>query len=123
MAKKIGRPKGSLNKRTLDYLEVLAYEDFDPAQALIHCYRESLGTWEQMKKDHRGTILPEDAHRYLKIAADAAKDLAGYAYPRLKAIEQKITNPLDGMTPEQKLEALKQAVALLEVQVHGPKAT
>ncbi len=52
-----------------------------------------------------------------------AKDIAGYVYPKLKSIEQSTNDPTKDMTPEQRLEAMKHAVAMLEMQVKsGPGA-
>ncbi len=65
----------------------------------------------------------DNAHKYLKIAGDMAKDIAGYVYPKLKSIEQSTNDPTKDMTPEQRLEAMKHAVAMLEMQVKsGPGA-
>lgn len=47
----------------------------------------------------------------------AAKEAAKYLYPHRKSIEHKSDEPLNGMSPLQKLEALRQAVLLLESQV------
>lgn len=122
---KIGRPKGSLNKRTLDYLEVLEYECFDAAAAMIHCYREAIGVWDKTKKecDQTKKPIPEEAAKYLKIASDNVKEIACYAYPRLKAIERKNFNPLEGMTPEQTLEALEKAAAILKIEMSNGKSS
>lgn len=122
---------------------MLEAEGFDPAKALIEIYREARKVYdnygiiydaicdaheERAREKGLVNIPPEDkAEKYLKIAMDAAKDLAGYAYPKLKAIERPNPGLLDGMTPAQTLEAMKQAVQVLELQVQaeasGPKPT
>lgn len=117
-------------------MAVLEAEDFDPAKALIECYREAKKTYDnygiiyeaisearERQNDATGQFAApteDNAHKYLKIAADIAKDLASYAYPKLKQIEQKKADHLKDMTPEQKLEAMKHAVAALEAQVKKP---
>ena len=124
-----GRPPGARNKRTVEFMATLEREGFDPAMALIECYREARKTY-----DNYGTIYdaicdantqkgqhfapPEDrADKYLKIAADIAKDLASYAYPKLKSIEKKDDNHLKDMSPTQRLEAMRHAVQMLELQI------
>lgn len=125
-----GRPPGSHNKRTIEFMRVLEAEGFDPAKALIECYREAKKTYDNygliydaiadartLKNDSDGSFAApaeDNAHKYLKIAADIAKDLASYAYPKLKAIEQQRVNPTQDMTLEQKLEAAKIMVRILE---------
>lgn len=127
-----GRPPGARNKRTVEFLDVLEAEGFDPARALIELYREARKVYdnygtiydaicdareEKARETGLINVPPEDkADKYLKIAMDAAKELASYAYPRLKAIEKATISPLDGMTAAQKLEAFKQAIPLLEAQ-------
>lgn len=128
-----GRPKGSVNKRTQDFRAVLEAHDFCPVSAMIECYREAKKTYDnygliydaitdarEKDQDSTGTYhapLEDHAHKYLKIAGDMAKDISSYTYPKLKAIEQKKSGPLDGMDPEQRLEAMKCAVAIAEAQI------
>lgn len=134
-----GRQVGSLNKRSKDFISVLEKHNFCPATALVECYRDAKRVYdsygiiydaiveakeEQCREKGYQAVPPEDnAHKYLKIAADIAKDLSGYAYPKLKAIEQTKDDALAGMSPEQRLEAMKHAVQMLELQIkrgNGP---
>lgn len=124
-----GRPKGSINKRSQNFYDVLERENFCPASALIEIYREAKKTYDNYAtiydaiveaKDAKGldaSPVEDKADKYLKIALDAAKDLASYSFPKLKAIEQQKNNPLEGMTPDQKLEAMRHAVSVLELEV------
>jgi hypothetical protein len=114
-------------------MRVLEAEGFDPARALIECYKEARKTYDNYGviydaicdarvalNDENGTFAapPEDkADKYLKIAADIAKDLASYAYPKLKAIEQQRVSSTDEMTSAQKLEAARLMVKILEQEV------
>ena len=104
-----GRTPGTLNKRTLEFKQTLEKHNFNPAEALLELYAKAQEGMEYGNREERPI--------YLKIAADLVKEIAAYSYPRLKAVEVKRENQLEGMTPEQKLEAMKQAVALLESQV------
>lgn len=127
-----GRPKGSRSKRTLAFIEVLEDHGFCPVTAMIECYREAKKTY-----DNYGTIydaisrarsinnsntgdysapLTDEAHKYLKIAGDMAKDIASYTYPKLKSIEQSKPSPLEGLTQTDQIKFLKQALNLLEQQ-------
>ena len=114
-----GRPPGSLNKRSQDVMAVLERNEFCPASKFIELYGIALAQFtEELEKESSGRISPMEssAAKYLKIACDQVSSLAGYAYPRLKTIEQVTAGPLDGMNVHEKLEALKQAVQMLEAQ-------
>jgi len=109
----VGRPKGSINKRSAEFLSILEEENFDAARAMISFCRKA----EQDYEEARGT---EDAPKYLKIASDMAKELATYSYPKLKAIEKTQHDPLKDLTPQQRLELMEQAVKLFKLELHGP---
>lgn len=123
-----GRPAGARGKRTYEALAILEKNNFDPIQTLIDCCKEAKKTYDNYAtiydaiceaKEASGNPFPveDKADRYLKIAVDAAKEIASYAYPKLKSIEHQKDNPLKDMTPEQRLEAMKHAVNLLEGQI------
>lgn len=109
-----GRPIGSLNKRTSELISKLEEANFDPAGELIDCYAEARKAYKKLGSD--------DGLGYLKIASDIAKDLAGFCYPKIKAVEQIKGNILDGMSSHDKLEAMKQAVAMMESQVKADES-
>jgi len=128
-----GKPVGALNRRTAQALAILEKQNFCPVSALVECYRDAKKVYdnygiiydaileakeEQAREKGYAPIPPEDkADKYLKIAADIAKDLTSYAYPKLKAIEQSGSNPTADMTPEEKLEAARLMVKALEMEV------
>ncbi len=109
-----GRRKGIPNKRTKEFLEVLAEQNFCPARALVRTYRKAMKQYmvfdqvvDRMTEALEGedpveitrTIraaqtLGYSAPTYLSIAENAAKELMNYTYPKRKAIEFK--NPGDG---------------------------
>jgi hypothetical protein len=114
-----GRAPGSLNKRTVEFIEVLAAKKFNVPTAMLEIYAIALQRFtEELEKQDSGAISPMEsqAPKYLKMCADLLIAMSGYAYPKLKAIEQKKDNPLDGMSPQEKLEAMKHAVAMLEIE-------
>lgn len=74
---------------------------------------------EHSEKEANGTIslMESKADAYLKMYIQVGAHISKFRYPQLKAVEVTKTGALEGMTPEQKLEAMKQAVAMLEAQV------
>lgn len=136
----LGRPIGSRNKRTIEFLEVLEENGFCAATALMDCYKEAKKTYDNYgliydaiseardDKNHEtgqfAAPTEDHAHKYLKIAADIAKELASYSYPKLKAIEQRRVNGTEGMSIEEKLEAARLMVQVLEREVKNePQST
>ena len=103
-----GRPKGSPDKRTLKFQEVLEANGYNPALALLELQREAYQNYQ------RGD---DKAQAYFKDACNLAMDIAGYVFAKPKAIEITTNNAMEGMTPEQRLEAMKQAVLMLEREV------
>lgn len=129
----LGRPKGALNKRSDEFRIILEKHNFCPVTAMMEVYTEAKKTYDnygtiyaaiadarQSQNDRDGSMAApteDNAHKYLKIAGDMAKDIAGYVYPKLKSIEHQANDPTRDMSPEQRLEAMKHAVAMLEMQV------
>ncbi len=71
-------------------------------------------------------IYKEAQERYLKggqnlkalsIALDAASEIASYCFPKLKSIEHTKVNALSGMSAQEKLQALKDAQTILELEI------
>lgn len=114
MPKKPGRPKGSLNKRTQEFLDILNDNGFEPAQSAIDCYDKAIENYQECCKKPHGKNL---AAKFLKMATDIALDLCSYSYAKIKSIEHVKSDPLADMTPQQRLEALKNAVALTEAEI------
>ncbi len=119
--KKLGGKKvGTLNSRSKEFMAVLEQRNFCPASAMMDIFKISMERFvQETQKEDSGQISPmeSNAAKYLKIAAEEANNLASYAYPKMKAIERTPLSPLDGMTPEQKLEAAKTAVKMLELKI------
>jgi hypothetical protein len=97
-----GRPKGSLNARTVDLLEISQRLDCNPFEVLIHFAKgdfEALG-YEKHKirvtkdggTEMELTIAPELRQR-------SAKDACEYLFPKRKAIEHTFDNSM----PDDKL--------------------
>lgn len=105
-----GRPKGSVNNRTRHFREVLEERGFDIAEAFLDIRDEAAKFFLENRTD------PIGGPQALKILLDVTNDIASYALPKLKSIELH-SNPLDGLSNQDKLEALRDAVAILEDQV------
>lgn len=134
--------KGIPNRRTTDFLSVLEARGFCAATAMIDIYEEAKSTYENYAIIHEAIKGARDqanhetgqfaaptedkAHQYLKIAADMAKELASYSYPKRKAIEtipaidQSIkaeqANELLKMDDKQMLEFMREKLRLIASQ-------
>ena len=121
-----GRPKGLPNKRTADFLDVLAKHNFCPATAMIETYNEAFTIYKsystiyaairQAKSNDAGYDVPleDKCDKYLKIAGDMAKEISSYAYPKRKAIETTVDQAvldaiksLEGKTDQELLAILR----------------
>lgn len=108
-----GRPKGAVNNRTREFQEILAARGFNLGEALCDIYFEAIEYFEYSKTD------PIAGPPALRLVLDAAKELGAYSQPKLKSIELSKSSSLEGMSPQEKLIAMKQAVAMLEAEVLG----
>lgn len=79
-----GRIKGSKNKRSLEFQEALDRHNFNPAEALFDLYTKAM-----VGVDHGNR---NEKPLYLKIAADLAKEMASYVYPKLRSVEHIDSN-------------------------------
>lgn len=82
-AKPPGRVKGSKNKRTVEFMQALERNNFDPAEALMYCFRQSRAIFEARKRKGNlaGALVAMDR------MIDVSSELAQFAYPKKKAIE------------------------------------
>jgi hypothetical protein len=97
-----GRRKGTPNRATLEFKEVLAKHNFCPASAMIEIYTEAKKIYDsystiyaaivEAKSNEQGypAVVDDKADKYLKIAGDMAREMASYMYPKRKAIETSI---------------------------------
>lgn len=121
-----GRAKGTPNKRTLQFTEVLEKHNFCAASAMIEIYQEAKKIYagyakiyeaiQRAKSIEAGFDVPleDKADKYLRIAGDMACEISSYAYPKRKAVEQTIDPKLletlkemEGKTNEELLDILK----------------
>lgn len=119
-----GRVAGVPNQRTKTIEETALRLKCDPFEVLLHVAN---GDWKALGYDTSVIIKSSaDGSTYMEytitpeLRVQAAKDACSYLYAKKKSIEHVTTNPLDGMTAEQKLEAMKQAVKLMEREVAEP---
>lgn len=116
MGSRLGKPN-----RNTALVELICQErKFSSIDAMITTAEIALEKFvEHADKEATGRYSPMEskASEYLKLYATIAMHISKFRYPMLKAIEHTRPDPLEGMTPEQRLEAMKQAVLMLEAQV------
>ena len=78
-----GRKKGTPNKKTVEFQATLEKYNFNPAEALIHCYKEAQKIFDIRKQRNNlvGALVALDR------MDSTAATLSQYAYPKRKAIE------------------------------------
>lgn len=103
-----GRTVGTPNKRTVAFYQSILESDFDAAKAILNVHNEALKSLEYCNREER--VM------YLGIMLKAASEIAQYCYPKLKSIEHKKENQMDGMSIEEKLQVMRKAVAMLELE-------
>lgn len=127
-----GKPKGAKSHRTIEFEMVLAKHNFCPATAMIEIFEEAKKVYMsygviyqaicEAKANELGYPAPveDKADKYLKIAADMAKEISSYAFPKRKAIDMNVSQAvldqvkiLEQKTPEELL-ALMQETVLIE---------
>ncbi len=100
-----GRKKGTPNKRTQEFIDVLERRKFSPADALVDIFRKASKQFHQYDKlvegvleaarngdgiepsQVRGLFDSDEKIQYLEIARKVATDLMQYRFPKRKAIE------------------------------------
>ena len=100
------------------FWQTINEKGFNPAQELINNYKIAMESFiheQEQMANHTLSPMEGKAHVYLKMAQDAASQLASYAYPKLKSMELSQSNQLNDMTKEQKIEMLKSALEQLEM--------
>ena len=115
-----GRQKGAINLRTRHAQEVLARLDFNPIAAMAEIYKISMQKFiEELDAEDSGRIsrMESNAAKYLGHALQSAGQLAPYVYPKLKSVEHVRTSDVQTMSPKERLEAMKNAVKVLEQQI------
>lgn len=116
-----GRPKGSKNKRTRQAEEIMSCFRLDPLEMLMMVVNydwKGLGyECETRTAFTAAGIEFEEPVISLSDRVSAAKEAVKYRYSALKSIEYTAADPLENLTPEEKLKALKMAAKLLEESI------
>lgn len=111
-----GRPKGSLNARTVDLLEISQRLECNPFEVLIHFAKGDYGALgyekDQIKVTGKGetvselTISPELRQR-------SAKDACEYLFPKRKAVEHSFNQDMpDDQLIEETAKLLREVGAI-----------
>src|ERR1035438_6990333 len=92
-----GRPAGSLSKRSQAFLDTLQESGINPVKVLLDALKNAHENYDNCpfeKKDVWNSQIIQIAEKMLP-----------YIFPKLSSIEVKGDNPLDNMSPSEKLEA------------------
>jgi hypothetical protein len=101
-----GRPRGALNKRSLEVLEKVEATGVTPLNVMLEAMRHHFSKWETLKAKK-----PNEAELSLSVAAEFAKSAAPYLHPRLSStvLTGKDGSPL---VPDRiPLDAIRQLLA------------
>lgn len=116
-----GRPKGSKNYLTRRVEEIASRIGVDPFEILCLFAK---GDWEKLGYDTGRTVtIDQNGNKFEELLIkpelrmSAAKEASKYLYSQKKSIEHTGNNPFEGMTIEEKLEAMRHGVAALELQM------
>ena len=122
----MARPKGSRNKRTEEFYAAIEKSKFNIPKAYLWAYKEAKKNYTEyaeMFRDKRLSPMEDNRPKLLGIMINILKDISSHVYPKIKAIEIVNMDLLQGMTPAQRLEAMKAAVQKLELEIKdGPSS-
>ncbi len=87
-----GRAKGTPNKKTLEFQAMLEREDFDPGAEMVRVYRAQMAIYEERNTGIRADGVKrarnvEGAKAALADASHTINNIAGFVFPRKKAVE------------------------------------
>jgi hypothetical protein len=121
-----GKPKGAISTLTRRARELSEKLNIDPIEVLLYFaagdwkalgYRDQYEVKGSDKSGGHIFSLTIDPNTRCRAAAEAAQ----YIYPKLKSVENTTNNALADMTPDQRLEAMKHGVAMLEYEIQLQK--
>ena len=108
-----GRPVGSKSSDSIEYQAFLIKNQVIIPEIELWALQEAKANYENAKDN----LKMKEAAFFLKLSHDIICEMATRVYPKLKSIELHQVGVIDKMTPQQKLEALKQAVAKQELEI------
>jgi hypothetical protein len=117
----MARPPGIPNKSTMRVAHICEIKGYDSIEAMIQAAQIALEKFiEHSANETNRTWSPMEskANDYLKIYAKIATDMAQFIHPKRKAVEHTSRDITENMTPQEKLQAMKQAVLMLENQIN-----
>lgn len=78
-----GRPKGTPNKKTVEFLQIMQEQDFVPGEEFIKLYRRQMKIYELRRKNKNIPGMVE----VLSNASTTLNNICQYVYPKKKAVE------------------------------------
>lgn len=116
----MARPPGIPNRSTMRAELTCQLRNFNSIDAMIDGAQLALTRFhEELELMGQGRLSPMEskAAEFLGLYIKAADKIAQYVHPKRKSVERIETDALKDMSPVQRLEAMKQAVAMLELQL------
>ncbi len=116
----MGRPPGSINRSSARASVTCQLRGYSSIDAMIDAAEIALQKFiEHSEKENNGSIslMESQAHHYLETYVKIAATISKFIHPTLAAIKVSQQDPLKDMSPTQRLEAMKHAVAMLELKV------
>jgi competence protein ComGC len=80
-----GRPKGSVSKKTKEFMLMLEEKGFDPGQAYVELFQKQMELYDIRREKNPANI--SGANEILSAASHTLNNICQFVYPRKKAIE------------------------------------
>lgn len=80
-----GRAKGSVNKKTVEFMQMLEQKGFDPGAAYVELYQKQMRLYEEKRKQNPKHVATQAS--LLSQASVSLNNICQYVYPRKKAVE------------------------------------
>ncbi len=80
-----GRPKGSVNRKTQEFMTMLEQKGFDPGEAYVDLFFKQLELYNIRREKNPANI--SGASEILTAAGQTLNNICQFVYPKKKAIE------------------------------------
>ena len=108
-----GRPQGSLSKRSQAFLDTLHAAGINPVEVLLSALKNAFDQYETCNPEHKATWNAQ--------IIQIGEKMLPYVFPKLSAIEVTDSSDFAHLTVHEKLEKLKKAIPILEMQKEKDK--
>ena len=80
-----GRGKGTPNKKTVEFMQMLEEKGFDPGAAYVELFQKQMQLYEEKRKQNPKHKISQGV--LLNQASQTLNNICQYVYPRKKAVE------------------------------------